>query len=202
MRKAIAVMIAALATACPSAAAYTSSPLQGSAPTFTVLLAGSEGSNDIHIWLTPDGRTDVIESDVPLEVAASICEHPVGVETELDCQAVSVSSFMVNAVGGDDQVRVSTSVKIPVTLRGGAGNDLLVGGSGDDSLFGGAGADKLLGHLGNDLLNGGPGEDELFGGAGNDVLRGGPGEDLLSGGPGQNVAQQSAIGSALSAGLR
>ena len=30
----------------------------------------------IRIWLTPDGRTYVIDSIVPLEVGGTVCEHP------------------------------------------------------------------------------------------------------------------------------
>jgi Ca2+-binding RTX toxin-like protein len=197
MKKAIPIMIAVLAMlALPGWAASASAkgkPETTAAPTFNVLLAGGEEANDIHIWLTPDGRTYAIESAVPLEVAGTICEHPPGIQTELDCQAVSVSSFIVNAAGGDDQVRVAPSVAISVTLRGGSGDDVLVGGSGADSLYGGSGADRLIGRAGNDLLSGGPGGDELIGGPGNDVLHGGPGQDKLAGGPGQNVAHQSLV---------
>lgn len=195
MKKATLITLAVIATLALAGWATSASaegkPENPGSPTFNVLLAGGEEVNDIHIWLTSDGRTYVIESAVPLEVAGTICEHPPGVQTELDCQAVSVASFIVNAAAGDDQVRVAPSVSISVTLRGGPGNDVLVGGSGDDSIYGGAGADRLVGRGGNDLLVGGPGNDELIGGPGNDVLRGGPGEDRLSGGPGQNVAHQS-----------
>ncbi len=52
-----------------------------------------------------------------------------------------------------------TSAKL--TASGGAGNDTLIGGAGDDSLSGGSG---------NDLLRAGAGIDTLSGGAGNDIL--------------------------------
>lgn len=195
MKKAILITFAALlAVSAWAGMAAAQGPVYSKPPTFNVLLAGGEEGDDIHIWLTPDGRTYVIESGVPLEVGGTICEHPPGLETELDCQAVSVSSFTVNAVGGDDQVHVAPSVTISVTLRGGPGNDVLVGGSGDDSIYGGSGNDKLSGRIGNDVLYGGDGGDELFGGPGNDILKGGAGQDLLAGGPGHNVVQQSSSG--------
>jgi Ca2+-binding RTX toxin-like protein len=62
-------------------------------------------------------------------------------------------------------------------LFGGAGNDVLTGGSGADQLFGGAG---------NDVLNGKGGDDLLFGGAGNDVLIGGPGNNQVFGDAGDD----------------
>ena len=54
--------------------------------------------------------------------------------------------------------------------NGGNGNDLLLGGTGDDYIYGDAG---------NDTLRGGTGDDYLEGGAGNDVLSGGGGADVF-----------------------
>ena len=71
-------------------------------------------------------------------------------------------------------------------LLGGFGNDTIYGGGGDDWLRGGAGRDALYGETGNDLLNGGWHDDALFGGAGDDTLVGGFGDDLLTGGEGND----------------
>ena len=71
-----------------------------------------------------------------------------------------------------------------LTLRGGNGNDRLMGQDGDDTLYGNSGADQLHGGNGNDELFGGAGNDQLFGGAGNDRLRGNDGNDTLVGGAG------------------
>lgn len=49
-------------------------------------------------------------------------------------------------------------------LNGGAGNDLLLGGEGNDTLNAGPGADTLVGGEGNNVLNGGDGGDVLIGG--------------------------------------
>src|SRR6476660_8061552 len=67
-------------------------------------------------------------------------------------------------------------------LFGGAGNDTLTGGSGDDQLFGGAG---------NDTLTGGAGNDQVFGEAGNDrmIWNPGDGSDLFEGGDGTDTAE-------------
>ena len=64
------------------------------------------------------------------------------------------------------------------TVRGGDGNDVLVGGfggnsgkpSGNDTMFGDAGNDELYGEDGNDILWGGKGSDQYAAGAGNDTL--------------------------------
>lgn len=158
--------------------------------TYTVLLAGGEEANMIKIWLSPDGREYVIDSVVHLEVGGTVCSHPDDIPNELICAAPSIAGFEVNAGGGGDQVTVAKDVALPVTMRGGAGDDLLLGGAGPDKLVGGNGDDRLIGGRGADLLYGGPGLDELIGGPGNDVLGGGPGMDSLGGGRGANKVHQ------------
>ena len=181
-------MLAALAPL-PAAAGEVSFKASGEV-TYNVLLAGGDESNEMKIWLTPDGRTYVIDSIVPLEVGGTVCANASGNPNELICQAVNVAAFEVNAGGGDDRVKVATEVKVPVAMRGGPGRDALVGGSGPDKLFGGPLGDKLIGNDGDDVLIGGDGYDALFGGNGDDVLKGGPGPDNVLGGPGRNQVQQ------------
>jgi hypothetical protein len=190
MKKAILVTLAILAAQAPLGAHAGEPGKDGAALTYTVLLAGGPESNEIRIWLTPDGRTYVIDSIYPLEVGGTVCEHPPANQNELVCQAPMVAAFEFNADGGDDTARVATAVHIPVSMRGGSGGDTLVGGSGADDLSGGSGADRLIGRDGDDLLVGGEGGDELFGGRGDDVLRGGSGQDGLNGGPGENRLDQ------------
>jgi Ca2+-binding RTX toxin-like protein len=156
------------------------------AKTYNVLLAGGAENSMIRIWLTPDGRTYVIDSIVALEVGGDICVNPEGKSNELLCDAPSIASFEVNAAAGDDNVSVAPTVDIPVTMRGGPGDDELRGGSGPDKLIGGSGRDRLIGHRGGDALYGGPGRDTLLGGPGADLLNGGPGANHLNGGPGNN----------------
>jgi RTX calcium-binding nonapeptide repeat (4 copies) len=155
-------------------------------PSLNVLLAGGAEANPISIALSPDGRSYEIESIAPLEVGGDVCSHPEGKENELLCEAASIAGFEVNAGGGDDVVNVARAVAIPVTLRGGPGNDKLLGGAGADKLIGGAVDDVLVGRAGNDSLFGGPGNDRLIGGSGDDALHGEAGEDVLVGGTGQN----------------
>jgi hypothetical protein len=182
LKRAILITLAILAAQAP--------PVAGADLTYTVLLAGGPESNQIQIWLSADGRTYVIDSIYPLEVGGTVCEHPSGNPNELICQAPQVSAFEFNADGGDDRARVSKDVRIPVTMRGGAGRDTLVGGSGPDKLAGGPGGDKLAGLDGDDQLLGGEGYDALFGGRGDDIVHGGPGVDNVHGGPGNNDVRQ------------
>jgi Ca2+-binding RTX toxin-like protein len=64
-------------------------------------------------------------------------------------------------------------------MIGGAGNDNLDGHGGDDTLFGGGGNDTLYAGSGNDNLSGGDGDDTLYAGEGADTLSGGDGDDFL-----------------------
>lgn len=178
MKRAILIMLAILAAqAAPVAHAET---------TYTVVLAGGTTESMIHIWLTPDGRSYVIDSVAPLEVGGTICENTPGVPNELVCKAPLVAGFEVNAGEGDDTVSVASAVEVPVTMRGGPGHDTLIGGGGPDKLIGGEDNDKLAGRGGDDVLYGGPGNDVLLGGPGNDLLRGG-GTDVMNGGSGHNT---------------
>ena len=104
--------------------------------------------------------------------------------------------------GGNDTITLDESNgALPAAqLFGGAGNDVLTGGSGNDQLFGGAGNDTLLGKGGDDLLFGGAGNDTLIGGTGSDQMFGeagndrmiwnpGEGSDLMEGGDGNDTAE-------------
>ncbi len=183
MKRAILITLAILAAqAATVARAETSS--------YTVVLAGGAEQSMIHIWLTPDGRSYVIDSVAPLEVGGTICEHTVGNADELVCQAPLVAGFEVNAGPGEDSVVVSNAVTVPVTMRGGPAADTLVGGGGPDKLIGGDGNDRLVGKGGDDLIFGGSGNDTIYGGSGEDTLRGGPGVDVINGGSGINNIRQ------------
>jgi hypothetical protein len=180
----------AILTAMTVLAAWAAPVAHAAEPQLTVLLAGGSEANMISIWLSPDGRNYVIDSVVPLDVGGSVCANPEGQPNELICEATSIGGFEVNAGAGDDAVIVSRAIPIPVTLRGGPGNDHLVGGIDSDKLVGGPGNDVLIGRAGKDGIFGGPGNDRLLGGPDFDVLRGEGGEDVLLGGPGDNLLVQ------------
>jgi Ca2+-binding RTX toxin-like protein len=103
--------------------------------------------------------------------------------------------IQVFGLGGNDTITLSeVNGALPrANLFGGAGNDVLTGGSGTDQLFGQTGNDTLLGKGGadllfgsseNDTLTGGTGDDQAFGQGGNDRMIWNPGEgtDLNEGG--------------------
>jgi Ca2+-binding RTX toxin-like protein len=78
----------------------------------------------------------------------------------------------VNTLDGDDVVEASglAAGAIQLTVNGGAGNDVLIGGDGNDVLNGDAGDDVLIGGPGLDVLDGGGDDDVVIQLVGGDSL--------------------------------
>ncbi len=94
-------------------------------------------------------------------------------------QAADVDSIFVDAATADRAL--SNDI-----LLGGAGNDTITAGDGDDYVRGGAGNDVLDGGHGVDVLIGGSGDDRLEGGHGDDIYYVGAGADRIFDVLGQN----------------
>jgi Ca2+-binding RTX toxin-like protein len=180
MKKSILILLTLCAILLVPSAHAESGPL-------TLLLSGNGADNVFRIGLSPDGREYLISSGAMLEAGGDVCRHPEERVTELACTAPAIAGFEVNGAGGNDTVTFSSDIPIPVTIRGGTGQDRLTGGGASDKIVGGPDDDILIGRRGQDWILGGPGNDVLVGGQGNDQLRGGPGEDRLSGGTGHNI---------------
>jgi Ca2+-binding RTX toxin-like protein len=87
-------------------------------------------------------------------------------DNNLDFSATTLLSGSVFGQGGNDTITATNSATR--TYDGGAGNDVLNGGSVADNLIGGAGDDTISGGGGNDTIVGGVGADSLTGGGGSD----------------------------------
>ena len=57
-----------------------------------------------------------------------------------------------------------------MTIRGGAGDDVIWASGEDNALFGDGGDDRIIGSAGFDLIAGGAGNDSLCSGGGNDIF--------------------------------
>jgi len=123
------------------------------------------------------------------EANDSIVVSAVGANTQVVVNGGAAQSFAtssikganIQALGGNDVIIITTALPL-CAVFGGAGNDKIAGGDGNETLNGNAGKDQIDGGLGNDKLNGNGGNDKLFGGAGGDRLYGGAGNDYLDGG--------------------
>jgi Ca2+-binding RTX toxin-like protein len=91
--------------------------------------------------------------------------------------------LVLNGRGGDDLMSSSSLPHgaIDVTLDGGPGTDVLIGGDGDETLIGGPDFDDVEGRKGDDVALLGPGIDRFTwrSGDGNDSVDGQGGHDVL-----------------------
>jgi cyclophilin family peptidyl-prolyl cis-trans isomerase len=118
--------------------------------------------------------------------ANSTLTSSTGTDTIIDVQRAQFT-------GGDNANTIDTSgFTGPVTLDGGAGNDILTGGDGGATITGGAGLDTITSGSGNDDLRGGEDNDQITAGDGDDVAFGDAGNDSITGGIGNDTLNGSA----------
>ena len=148
-------------------------------------LVFAAGSGDILVTLTVTDKDGEFDTDVSLFVTGNDAVNDVITitDTTVTINAANTSipggidRVVVLALGGDDIIDASASTR-PVVLDGGAGSNLLTGGSSHDVLIGGSGDDTLRGGPGNDLFFGRHGDDLMEGGSGNDRFFLVPGSDI------------------------
>ena len=101
----------------------------------------------------------------------------------------NTSLIQVFGLDGQDVISLNqANGALPrANLFGGAANDTLTGGAGDDQLFGQAGNDTLLGGGGFDLLFGGSENDTMTGGDADDQVFGQSGTDRMIWNPGDDT---------------
>jgi Ca2+-binding RTX toxin-like protein len=88
-------------------------------------------------------------------------------------RSASITVDLDGASGDDGQAGEKDTVGADVeNVRGGNGNDVLIGNAGANRFQGTAGADVIRGGGGDDVLLGGEGTDQLYGEAGDDYLDG------------------------------
>lgn len=134
----------------------------------TDIVAGGEGGTD----------TDLIDLQY---LTTGVDVTFTGDEAGTISTGVDTATFTeiehIRLTGQDDSFDGSLSTSY-MGVAGGAGNDQITGGSGDDI---------LLGELGNDTIDGGGGGDSILGGIGIDDIHGGDGDDTIAGGVGADT---------------
>jgi autotransporter-associated beta strand protein len=125
-------------------------------PTKTALLVGGTTGDD-SIQLNPSSGGNI---QVTINGVAQGDFGPTG-------------RIIIFGQAGDDDIQLANSVPNDAWLYGGAGNDVLKGGGGNNVLFGGDGDDTLMGSAGRNLVIGGNGADTLKGLSSGDILIGG-----------------------------
>jgi Ca2+-binding RTX toxin-like protein len=84
-----------------------------------------------------------------------------------------------NLGGGNDTLVVDPNVTANIHANGGSGNDVMIGGAGNDVFNGGSGNDVLAGGGGVNVLNGGKGRDTFINTSGINIDNGGDGRDTF-----------------------
>ncbi len=123
-----------------------------------LVITGSRNDDHVDVNLSKDGQQILVLSD----------NQQIG-----SFELASVSRIEFNGWAGDDHIAIVKEITLPTILNGGAGNDTLSGGSGNNILLGGPGDDDLRGSVNRDILIGGEGSDRLRGGSDDDLLIGG-----------------------------
>jgi Ca2+-binding RTX toxin-like protein len=122
-------------------------------------VGGTDGANDVVVIEGTEGD-DVISLSIQngALVIDGLAAQVVIANFELGDQ------IQVMGLGGDDVIEANfvTAAGPTLSLDGGAGNDVIIGGDGADLLFGGVGDDVLIGNAGQDVLDGGPGDNILI----------------------------------------
>ena len=141
-----------------------------------LIIVGTAGNDKIDVKPTA-GDPD----DLTVAINEKSYHYKLKPKNNPDNPYLGVNLIHVCGLGGDDQINIHEKIAIKAWLEGGANNDTMKGGEGDDLIFGGAGDDTLQGDAGNDLLVGDAGDDTLTGNDGRDLLIGGLGADRLTG---------------------
>jgi Ca2+-binding RTX toxin-like protein len=160
----------------------------------TVLVETSPGLGEVGYYTADAGEAN--ELTITNDAAGFHFEDPGAVITpgsgctavsanEVTCEALPSTGVSVRVEDLDDFVFAQGR---GVSIYGGLGNDVIIGGDGGGEIAGGAGDDLMFGNGGHDNLEGGPDDDVLLGGPGEDRLDGGEGDDILSGGGGVDSA--------------
>ena len=135
------------------------------------------GGDDLFDEAQTTADTDALDADTYIGGA--------GIDSVTYARGTTAVAVDLDGVADDGRPGEGDNVGADVeTVRGGPGNDTLVGDADGNTIDGNDGVDLLKGGDGGDLLRGGAGGDSIDGEAGNDTLKGDSGFDLLVGGSG------------------
>jgi VCBS repeat-containing protein len=123
--------------------------------------------------------------DIDVTITGTNDEDPNDHDDLATGSTVVISGSTVFGTPGNDEVG-SPDEHQPQTVYGGAGDDIVTGGTGVDTLYGGSGTDTINGNNGGDTIYGGSGNDTITGGNGPDTVIGGWGADTINGGLGSD----------------
>jgi len=170
----------------------------------TIATVGGIGVRNGQLQIIGTNGRDIVEVTLVSSNGGSHCgsnggsSSKISVKTQfnLSCRggaktytfdASTITSIRILGCGCDDDLKVSSNIKIPTTIDGGAGNDRIWGGGGNDTIVDLSGNNQIWGGNGNDVITTGSGNDNIDAGAGNDIVYAGAGNDCVLGGDGNDI---------------
>src|SRR4051812_45632512 len=153
------------------------------------LLSVTIANGEMQIFGTDADDVIVIRLDADDPNLLVIEDNDVSTFYEKRQLSLDVFAFFIEGFDGNDLLQIDESngkIRIGVQIQGDAGDDTIIGGSGNDFIVGSDGNDSLIGGGGTDFFFGGLDDDEIFGGDGRDHIRGGEGDDTLNGNNGND----------------
>jgi len=103
-----------------------------------VVVTGTDGDDNVQIFANAIGSQPVLTIEVWTADGGEVVNLPLG----------AVSGVQVDGLAGNDRLFVDRTydphMAVPVTLFGGAGDDVLIGGAGQDVLDGGDGGNVVI----------------------------------------------------------
>lgn len=150
-----------------------------------VVFTTGAGNDDVQVTQRDDGTLDVSINDEAYAVRLG------------DGQELTIRSG-----AGNDVINVASNVRVNIVVDGGAGDDSITTGAGDDRVDGGSGDDVIAGGAGRNDLFGNSGADAIQGGDDVNIVHGGDGDDILRAGAGTNFIEGGAGADAIHGGGR
>ncbi len=155
---------------------------------FTGPVVAGNGSN----WSLGDVQVESSGGNTILHVYTHPWDDGVFTGGPIDVTLTGLFDASLFEISGSSIHLAASAIVLPGgagndSLEGGNGNDILTGLDGNDSIGGGNGNDHLYGNMGADTVSGGDGDDLVGGGKDNDVLAGDGGDDTLRGGLGNDM---------------
>ena len=159
-------------------------------------------ANSLLLGSTGDAWDDVIIVSISANAASFTAEHVPEYYNYVDLGhwVLTRDPHDVEVFGGagNDTIYAGQGNQL---LSGDDGNDILWAGLGVDTVLGGAGNDTIHGGIGTQLLDGGTGRDAIYAGSGSQTVLGDDGNDVLHGGRGSQTVLGGAGNDTISGGL-
>jgi hypothetical protein len=144
----------------------------------TLTITGAAGTDNIQVKDLGNGQIQLLRSGIDGNGNSRV-------DPARNFSGITqINATMNDSSNTNDSFIMDPSLKINTTVTGGAGNEKIVTGAGDDTINAGDGNDDLEGGNGNNHINAGNGHDTFVGGSGTDFMKGGSGGDLFQAGSG------------------